>query len=62
MDIHKLDFWLLDAYALGYYDGRHHGSEDTPEDYDDEERYLYKVGYQRGVTDYCHDKHPETQS
>lgn len=40
-------------YALGYYGGRANGVYDNP--YEDREMQLaYKLGYDRGVADYCH--------
>jgi hypothetical protein len=41
-----------DAYAIGYYDGRHNGVENNV--YDESKlRVLYTMGYERGVADYC---------
>ena len=41
------------AYALGYYEGRVNGvDENNPFD-DSNERWAFKLGYNRGVTDYC---------
>jgi hypothetical protein len=40
-------------YALGYYDGRAEGVYNNP--YEDREmRHAYKLGYDKGVADYCH--------
>ena len=47
-----MNYLLMNAYALGYYDGRAIGVEDNPFD-SDEERFAYSEGYQRGVSDYC---------
>ena len=48
------------AYALGYFDGRAHGTEANPYDGADARRAAYDEGYQRGVADYCDlDAHPE---
>ena len=39
-------------YARGYFDGRSEGIYDNP--YEDEEmHHRYKLGYDRGVADYC---------
>jgi hypothetical protein len=41
------------AYAIGYYDGRAEGVYNNP--YEDKEMaHNYKIGYDRGVADYCH--------
>ena len=41
------------AYAIGYYDGRSEGVDNNP--YEDRElRHSYRLGYDRGVSDYCH--------
>ena len=40
-------------YARGYFDGRSEGIYNNP--YDDKEmHHRYKLGYDRGVADYCH--------
>jgi len=40
------------SYALGYYAGRAEGVYDNP--YEDRDMHLaYKLGYDRGVADYC---------
>ena len=49
------------AYALGYYHGRAIGVEDNPYDSEDEARYYYRLGYDAGVADYCHENHPEDE-
>lgn len=41
------------AYAVGYADGLNSGVENNPYDGDIPERYFYKCGYERGVSDYC---------
>ena len=41
------------AYALGYYDGLSYGNEVTKDTVDALYRHYYKVGYERGVSDYC---------
>ena len=46
-----MNYLLMNAYALGYYDGRAIGVEANPFD-SDEERFAYSEGYQRGVSDY----------
>ena len=41
------------AYAVGYYDGRAEGVYNNP--YEDKEmNHSYKLGYDRGVADFCH--------
>lgn len=47
------------AYAIGYYAGRAEGVENNPYAPDDPLRPLYTRGYDCGVTDYCHEAHPE---
>ena len=42
----------LEAYALGYYEGREIGTESNPFDGDDL-RLMYRRGYDAGVADYC---------
>ena len=40
-------------YALGYYDGRRYGVYVNL--YEDRDMHLaYKLGYDKGVADYCH--------
>lgn len=48
------------AYALGYYDGRAVGVEDSPYG-GDELRHAYSAGYQRGVSAYCEVEHGEEE-
>lgn len=41
------------AYAIGYYDGRAEGVDNNP--YEDSElKHSYRLGYDKGVADYCH--------
>jgi hypothetical protein len=41
------------SYAVGYYDGRAEGVYNNP--YEDREMsHSYKMGYDRGVADFCH--------
>jgi len=48
----RLTFREMDSYALGYYDGRHHGKEiERPDNFTQE--YYYSLGYEKGVADYC---------
>lgn len=42
----------IQAYAIGYYDGRSNGVENNLFD-NSESRVLYTMGYERGVADYC---------
>jgi hypothetical protein len=41
------------AYAIGYWEGRHHGCEQTDYDPQDSCRHYYKAGYESGVADFC---------
>ena len=41
------------AYAKGYWDGRSIGVEKIPERFTDAQRHYYKLGYQKGVSDFC---------
>jgi hypothetical protein len=43
------------SYAIGYYQGRHVGTYeyDGYESMSDQEQHLYRLGYDRGVADYC---------
>lgn len=47
-----LDLMLADAYAVGYFEGRTLGFENTQFE-DDVSRHYYRLGYDRGVADYC---------
>ena len=51
------------AYARGYYDGRTFGLEQNPWDSNSNpELYAtYRDGYDRGVSDYCREEHPEDE-
>lgn len=40
-------------YAKGYFDGRAEGIYNNPYE-DSEKHHHYKLGYDRGVADYCH--------
>jgi hypothetical protein len=44
-----------ESYALGYYYGRSKGSYGLIDfdDFTDDARYEFKLGYDRGVADYC---------
>ncbi len=43
------------AYAMGYSDGNKEGINERSDTFNTpEEKYLYKAGYERGVTDYCY--------
>lgn len=44
-----------EAYALGYYYGRVEGSYGLLDldDFTDQERHEFKLGYESGVSDYC---------
>ena len=41
------------AYAIGYWEGRHYGCEETDYDPADPAKPYYKAGYESGVGDYC---------
>ena len=42
------------AYALGYWQGRNEGTDNMPQWITSaEERRAWRMGYDRGVTDYC---------
>ena len=43
---------FVQAYALGYYDGRSEGVEENMY-HDEESRHWYRLGYDAGVADYC---------
>lgn len=44
----------IEAYALGYFYGRAEGSYGLLNlDFNDEEHHAFKLGYDRGVSDYC---------
>jgi|APCry1669189369_1035219.scaffolds.fasta_scaffold190816_2 hypothetical protein len=45
----------IESYALGYYYGRAEGSYGLLDldQFSDAERHAFKLGYDRGVTDYC---------
>jgi len=43
----------VEAYAHGYFDGRHKGYEINPYQIDTPERYWYYRGYDSGVGHYC---------
>lgn len=46
---------LAYAYAIGYHDGREHGSEINILWFTlDNEKQAYNEGYESGVSDYCH--------
>lgn len=49
------------AYALGYYHGRAEGVDQNPYDGEDPARYMYTWGYEAGVSDYCHEAHPDEE-
>lgn len=47
------DMNVMEAYAIGYYDGRAKGYELNPYDQEMPERYWYNLGYEAGVSEYC---------
>jgi hypothetical protein len=47
-----VDYEAMNAYALGYFEGRVLGVE-SHDQKNDKERYFYKQGYDRGVVDFC---------
>lgn len=44
---------VVEAYALGYYHGRAHGTEECPDRYDSLTAWYYREGYESGVAAYC---------
>jgi hypothetical protein len=49
-----MNYTIAYTYALGYFDGRANGYENTPLDWmNAEEAGIYGRGYDRGVSDYC---------
>jgi len=46
---------IKEAYAMGYYYGRAEGSYEflDLDRFNDQEKHEFKLGYDRGVTDYC---------
>jgi hypothetical protein len=47
------------AYAMGYHDGITYGNEETRDIIADVYRHYYKIGYERGVSDYCDEAHKD---
>jgi hypothetical protein len=43
----------IEAYALGYYDGRAYGNQNRPRFENEKANLFYKLGYDRGVADFC---------
>jgi hypothetical protein len=41
------------AYSIGYWEGRHYGTEESDYDPADSCRHYYKAGYESGVGDFC---------
>jgi len=41
------------SYAKGYMQGLTQGVMDIPETLSETDRYLWRAGYDRGVSDYC---------
>ena len=56
--LEKLNYHLMTAYALGYYDGRSIGEQNNPYQ-GGLNQSIYVQGYDHGVSDYCREKHPE---
>ena len=55
----ETNFEHMYAYAIGYYAGKAEGVYQNPYDQDKQERHLYTLGYDAGVSDYCEETHPE---
>lgn len=56
-----MDLNFAQAYAQGYYQGRTHGVEANPYNCvkEREEYHGYRLGYDKGIADYCEEAHPE---
>lgn len=49
------------AYQTGFADGLEFGYEKRNKYKRDKERLLYRMGYDAGVSEYCHQEHPEDE-
>lgn len=50
----NINFDHMYAFAQGYHQGRVHGEYIDPPFEHDQERHLFKLGYESGVADYCY--------
>lgn len=50
----SINFDHMYAFAQGYYQGRVYGEYIDPPFEQDQERHLFKLGYESGVSDYCY--------
>jgi hypothetical protein len=44
---------MLEAYALGYFEGRAHGEIQSPRFDSEPSNLFFKQGYDAGVSDFC---------
>jgi hypothetical protein len=44
---------MLEAYALGYFEGRAYGNVQSPRFEHESSNLFYKQGYDAGVSDFC---------
>ena len=44
---------MLEAYALGYFEGRAYGNVQSPRFEHEPSNLFYKQGYDAGVSDFC---------
>jgi len=49
------------AYQTGFRDGLEYGYEKNNKYKRDKERWLYRMGYDAGVAEYCREEHPEDE-
>jgi len=56
MTVNVDQFSTMYMFAIGYHQGRVVGSweHELWEEWSDEEQHLYRLGYDSGVSDYCH--------
>jgi hypothetical protein len=49
------------AYQIGFSDGLEYGYEKRNKYKRAKEKQLYRMGYDAGVSEYCHQEHPEDE-
>lgn len=56
MTVNVDQFSTMYMFAVGYHQGRAEGTWEHPlwEEWSSEEQRLYRLGYDSGVSDYCH--------